>query len=112
MSLCTPKCPELPHTSRIISILSKTNMHCLYFVKLKRERAESAEEAISEAVGELDNNSFCGAGGYFSGSKGDSYVIGGRWSGTLHELKHNFSFRDEAAAAFSLDASEPPSTTW
>ena len=59
-------------------------MHCLYFTKIKE--AQNSVEARKEASQTLDNNNFAGDGGYFSGSKADWFVVGGRWSGTFTKI--------------------------
>jgi hypothetical protein len=58
-------------------------MHQLYFVLVKDEsehQTMTPQQAIDEAVSVLDSNNFCGGEGYFSGSKGDWYQVGGRWA--------------------------------
>lgn len=54
-------------------------MHSLYFVKIKK--AENSLEARQKAYNILESNDFAREGGYFSGSKSDWFVVGGRWSG-------------------------------
>jgi hypothetical protein len=58
-------------------------MHCLYFVKMKKDGVENARQAIAEAESILDANNFVVTDGYWGGGKCDWYVIGGRWSGAL-----------------------------
>jgi hypothetical protein len=76
-------------------------MHYLYFVRLKKECADSAEKAMTLAQQELDRNGFC-AEGYFVMSRCDWYAIGGRWSGILQELAAGFEFSDEVKKKFGL----------
>lgn len=61
-------------------------MHQLYFTVVPKEEhdSETVGQAMNRATNLLDENSFCNSeGGYFSGSKGDWYEVGGRWSDFL-----------------------------
>jgi hypothetical protein len=82
-------------------------MHYLYFVRLRKERADSAEKAMALAQQELDRNGFC-AEGYFVMSRCNWYAIGGRWSGVLQELAAGFAFLDEVKKQFGLPDSSIP----
>jgi len=57
--------------------------HHAYTVKISKADAETSAEARTQAVNVLDSNNFANEGGYFSGSKADWYVVGGRWSGSF-----------------------------
>jgi len=70
-------------------------MHYLYFVKIKE--AKNSEDAKNKAIQVLEQNNFASENnGYFSCSKADWYVIGGRWSGILQEIKLGINFVKEA----------------
>jgi hypothetical protein len=71
-------------------------MHCLYFVKVEKDQARSAEQAIDRAQSILDDNGFAGADGYWGGAKCDWFVIGGRWSGVFSGLRVKGDFHEEA----------------
>lgn len=71
-------------------------MHYLYFVKIKNKDGMTSKEARREAYQQLENNSFAGEGGFFSNSKADWYVIGGRWSGHLTGLLLKGNFHKES----------------
>jgi hypothetical protein len=74
-------------------------MHYIYFVKLKKdEEARNSKLAREVASETLNHHGFAGEGGYFSSSKSDWYVVGGRWSGLLQEatLGHEVDFFKEA----------------
>ncbi len=58
-------------------------MHTTYFVKIAKEEAKTAQEALDAARSALDGNNFAGESGFFGGSKADWYSIGGRASGAL-----------------------------
>lgn len=58
-------------------------MHSLYFVHLKEKGIKTSEEAQQIAENVLNDNSFAGEGGFYSSSKSDWFVVGGRWSGTF-----------------------------
>lgn len=73
-------------------------MHCLYFVKISKEEAESAREAIDKALSILEENNFAGNEGYWGGGKGDWFVMGGRWSGLFSGLSFNGDFHNEVLA--------------
>lgn len=62
-------------------------MHHLYYAIVSKDEAKNSEEARLEAQSTLDANNFSGEGGYFGGSKADWYVVGGRWSGHLQEIR-------------------------
>jgi hypothetical protein len=70
-------------------------MHCIYFVKVQKDEAESAREAIDRARSILDENSFAGQEGYWAGGKCDWFVMGGRWSGVFSGLSFKGDFHDE-----------------
>lgn len=61
-------------------------MHHLYFTRVARNEAKTSQEAIRKAEQILEINNFVGEGGYFSSSKCDWFVIGGRWSGVFSQL--------------------------
>lgn len=80
-------------------------MHSAYTVKILREDAETSSEARQQATNVLDSNGFANEGGYFSGSKADWYVIGGRWSGTFsHVLKAKEKTATDIEAQALIDA--------
>lgn len=62
-------------------------MHSLYFVKLPKDKAKNAEEAIMVAESFLEENSFAVQEGMWSGGKCDWYEVGGRWSGLFTEFQ-------------------------
>jgi hypothetical protein len=65
------------------------------FVKLKKERTATPEEAIAEVQNELNSNRFAGDSGFFGESKCDWYVVGGRWSGQLQQAHLGIDFYAE-----------------
>lgn len=80
-------------------------MHYAYTVKMPKEDAKTSEEARQQATNVLDSNGFANEGGYFSGSKADWYVIGGRWSGTFsHVLKAKEKTATDIEAQTLIDA--------
>jgi hypothetical protein len=71
-------------------------MHCLYFVKVSKDEAESARQSINRAQSILEENNFAGEnGGYWGGGKCDWFVMGGRWSGELSGLSIKGDFHNE-----------------
>ena len=70
-------------------------MHSLYFVKIPKKDVTTGEDAILVAEKVLDQEGFASEGGYFNCSKSDWYVVGGRWSGKLQELKLGINFSKE-----------------
>lgn len=62
-------------------------MHYLYFVAVKKEKDTKKEELLSEVQSELEQNGFASEGGFYNSSKSDWFVMGGRWSGHLQEIK-------------------------
>lgn len=70
--------------------------HYLYFVRVDKENAETSKEARSDAMTTLENENFASEGGYFSASKADWFVIGGRWSRCLD----NTTKEDEEVSKF------------
>lgn len=75
-------------------------MHSLYFVRLKREsEQETSEHAQNRAETILNANGFAGESGFYSHSKADWFVVGGRFSGAL--------FRHSELYAKGLEAIRP-----
>jgi len=71
-------------------------MHTLYFVRLKKEEAKKAQDAINLVNNLLEQNNFTSDSvGYWGGCKADWYVVGGRWSGELELLKQKKDFYKE-----------------
>jgi hypothetical protein len=70
-------------------------MHYLYFVKVQKDEATSAREAINRAQSILDEEDFVAGEGYWGGGKCDWYVMGGRWSGELSGLSIEGDFYEE-----------------
>jgi hypothetical protein len=70
-------------------------MHCIYFVKVSKDEAASAREAIDRAQSILEENNFAGNDGYWGGGKCDWFVMGDRWSGVLSGLSFKGDFHDE-----------------
>ena len=64
-------------------------MHYLYLVAVKKDEEIEKENILSEVKNQLEQENFCGEGGYWSNGKGDWFVMGGRWSGHLQELQLN-----------------------
>ena len=68
-------------------------MHYLYYVAIKKEKEQKKFRNLSlelrkQAQNILEQNNFASAnGGYWSSSKADWFVIGGRWSGMLQSIK-------------------------
>lgn len=63
-------------------------MHYLYYTAIKKDKEiTDNKKAIEQAQQALDNGNFAGHEGYWGGSKADWYVMGGRWSGNLQEIK-------------------------
>jgi hypothetical protein len=62
-------------------------MHYLYIVAVKKERDTEKENLLNEVRGQLEQEGFASEGGFWSGSKSDWFVMGGRWSGHLQEIK-------------------------
>lgn len=62
-------------------------MHYLYFVAKKKEKGDIKEKVQSEVRNELESEGFAGESGFYSNSKADWFVMGGRWSGELQQIK-------------------------
>lgn len=63
-------------------------MHFLYYVAVKKGKEKRTSQDLQNAVeNTLTSNGFSGDGGYWGNSKSDWFVIGGRWSGVLAEMK-------------------------
>lgn len=62
-------------------------MHYLYFVAKKKEEGDKKEKIASEVNHQLESEGFASEGGFFSNSKADWFVMGGRWSGELAQIK-------------------------
>ena len=60
-------------------------MHQLYFVAVPKAEANTEDEAMTQAMQDLDSNGFSGEGGYFTSHKSDWYCVGGRWASFLCE---------------------------
>ena len=77
-------------------------MHHLYFVKVSKD-CKNAEEAKDDATTALDANNFASdEGGYFSASRADWYVVGGRWSGELSKILLKKDFFKELKKRYPL----------
>ena len=63
----------------------------LYFAVIDPREACTSQEARHKVEAILTINNFCydDNGAYFSGNKGDWFVIGGRWSGIFQLLQLN-----------------------
>lgn len=72
-------------------------MHYLYLTAVKKTEDIEKENLIAEVNNILENNNFAGEGGYWGCSKADWFVMGGRWSGYLQEVKLD-GFSDKARA--------------
>lgn len=81
-------------------------MHYTYTVKIPKSEAETSEEARDRATDVLNNNNFASSeGGYFSSSKADWFVIGGRSSGLFSEVMKGKEWEAvEAEAQKIIDA--------
>jgi len=62
-------------------------VHARLIVLLDRKEGETSSDARERANSRLMSESFTGEGGLFASPPSDWFVIGGRWSGQLTELK-------------------------
>lgn len=62
-------------------------MHCRLIVLVQEDGAESSLDARQTVEAQLMNQSFVGEGGLFASPPADWFVIGGRWSGSLTQLR-------------------------
>lgn len=74
-------------------------MHYAYAVKIPKGEAKTSEEAREQTISVLDSNGFASQGGFFSSSKADWYVIGGRSSGML-----TYALRSAEKVAADIEA--------
>lgn len=72
-------------------------MHQIFFVTVSKKEAEDAQQACREAHNILNRNEFSGGEGFYSGSKADWYVIGGRYSGSFQMAQAGKDMKDEKA---------------
>jgi hypothetical protein len=70
-------------------------MHYLYLVAV--DKKIEGEDKIAYVEQTLSNNNFAGEGGFWGGNKADWFVMGGRWSGFLQEIKLK-GFNEKAKA--------------
>jgi len=80
-------------------------MHFLYFVITEPENdkpfdALKANQTVMEVLN--DNNFASDSGGFWSSSKADWFVIGGRWSGELSRLKMDKDYYKEIKTQLNL----------
>jgi len=61
-------------------------MHYRSFMTFNKEKANNSEEARFYVRNFLEEEGFC-SDGFFSSSIADWFVIGGRWSGKLQDIK-------------------------
>lgn len=62
-------------------------MHARLIVLLDRKEGETSSDARERADSRLTSEGFAGEGGLFASSPSDWFVIGGRWSGQLTEVR-------------------------
>jgi hypothetical protein len=83
-------------------------MHYLYFTAIKKDKEiKDTETAKEQAQQVLEDNYFSNSeGGYWSASKSDWFVMGGRWSGTLQEIQLKGDWQKRAKELVTKDKPE------